>query len=336
VTALDARVWSRRMGAAFGVLLLAAVVALLTGPEWLSPGRILGGEEDALFILGRIRLPRVLAGLFVGGALAACGAAFQALLRNPLASPFVLGVSGGGSLGAVLAIVLGLDGLALYGAPRAAFAFAGSLLALLLIYLLARSGGRLVPQTLLLAGVVANAFFLSVLGFLHYLANPHQAREILRWMMGGLYGLSVPEALLTGVVAVGGTVWLTALGRDLNVLTLGEEGAAHLGVEVQKVRRRVFVIASLMTGAAVAVAGPIGFVGLFVPHGVRLVFGGDHRLLLPASFLVGGAFLVLADAAARVVASPAEVPVGLLTAAVGAPCFILLLVKGRGLGGGRP
>ncbi len=315
-----------------GVLAASAALAAAVGTERVTLAGLFGGDEREAFILLSIRLPRVLAGAFVGGALAACGAAFQALLRNPLASPFVLGVSGGGSLGAVLCLVLGLDG-ALAGvlpvSPRPAFAFLGCLAALGLIYFVARRGGRLRPEVLLLAGVVANAFFLSALGFLQYLATPHQAQEILRWMMGGLYGIDLPSALVTGVLAAAGTVLLTAMGRDLNLLSLGEETATHLGVSVGRARRRVFVLASVMTGAAVAVAGPVAFVGLFVPHGVRIVLGSDHRLVVPASALAGGAVLVLADAAARVLSWRGEMPVGVLTAALGAPCFLALLTRGQ-------
>ncbi|MCU0724268.1 MAG: iron ABC transporter permease [Planctomycetes bacterium] len=331
MNALTPRGWLLRLGALLLLALLCAVAALGLGAEWISPRRLLSGDPRVAFILLDLRLPRVLAGLFVGGALAACGAAFQALLRNPLASPFVLGVSGGGSLGAVLAIVLGLDAATAWlPLPiRPLFAFAGCLAALLLIYAVARQGGRLRPEILLLAGVVANAFFLSVMGFLQYVASPHQAQEILRWMMGGLFGITMGAALLTGAIVLAGTVVLTALGRDLNVLSLGEETAVQLGVPAARVRRRVFVVASLMTGAAVAVAGPVAFVGLFVPHAVRLTLGSDHRLVVPASFLAGGAVLVLADAAARVAASPGEMPVGLLTAALGAPLFLVLLARGR-------
>jgi iron complex transport system permease protein len=321
--------------ALLGVLLVASIFAgLLVGAEPWSPAELFGGDPEATFVLTWIRVPRVLAGVVVGGALAACGAAFQALMRNALASPFVLGISGGGSLGAVLAIILGVQTIHLGAdiSTRPLFAFVGCLLALLLIYTIAERRGRLKPHTLLMAGVVVNAFFLSVLGFLNYLAEPHQAQRILRWMMGGLYGQERGAVAMSAVLILCGTASLTALGRDLNVLTLGEEAASQLGVSVRRARRLVFVLASLMTGAAVAIAGPIGFVGLFVPHGVRLVLGPDHRTLLPASFLAGGAFLVLADALARSLPLPGEVPVGLITAAVGAPCFVLLLVRGRDLG----
>jgi ABC-type Fe3+-siderophore transport system permease subunit len=317
--------------------LLAATAALLVGAESVSIEEALSGNEQAAFILFDLRLPRVLAGLLVGGALAACGAAFQALLRNALASPFVLGVSGGGALGAVLSIVLGVQTVAVGGLSlglRPIFAFAGCLLALMLIFAVARRGGHLIPQTLLLAGVVANAFFLSILGFLQYLATPHEAQEILRWMMGGLYGVRPGAALATAVIVVPGVIALTAFGRALNLLSLGEESARRLGVNVRRTRAAVFVLASLLTGAAVAAAGPIGFVGLFIPHGVRLLSGSDLRLLIPASFFVGGAFLVLADAVARVLSAPGEMPVGLITAAIGAPSFILILVRRKSAGRG--
>lgn len=336
MTALTRARWWSRVSALALLAGAAGFVALLVGPESFSLGAALSGDETASFVITRLRLPRVIAALLVGGALAACGVAFQSLMRNALASPFVLGVSGGGSLGAVTAILLGVDTIAVSGvavSTRPVFAFLGCLGALLFIYMIGRRRGRLVPQTLLLAGVVANAFFLAILGFLNYLASPHEAREILRWQMGGLYAVRDAELFVCAALVLAGMAWLLSLGRALNVLSLGEETATHLGIEAEAVRRRVLVIASVLTGAAVAVAGPIGFVGLFVPHAVRLVMGPDYRLLLPCSFLAGAAFLVLADAFARVVAGPAEMPVGLITAAIGAPAFIVLLVRARG---GRP
>ncbi|MEN8151538.1 MAG: iron ABC transporter permease [Planctomycetota bacterium] len=333
MTTLSALRWWSRMGSLVAVAVAAAVVGLLTGAESFGLGEALRGEEPARFVLFELRLPRVAAALVVGGALAACGAAFQALMRNALASPYILGVSGGGSLGAVAAILLGIDVLGPVS-TRPVFAFAGCLAALAVIWVIGRRGGRMVPQTLLLAGVVANAFFLAILGFLNYMASPHEAREILRWQMGGLYAVRAPELVAGTAIALVSIVWLSRLGRALNVMSLGEEPAAHLGIDGAAVRRRVLVLASLLTGAAVAIAGPIGFVGLFVPHAVRFVMGPDHRLVLPASFVAGGAFLVLADALARVLGGPSEIPVGLLTAAVGAPTFVLLLVKVRARGGG--
>ncbi|MHC4471320.1 MAG: FecCD family ABC transporter permease [Planctomycetota bacterium] len=331
---LTFRRWLVTIALLVALLVASASAALFVGAESYSLSELLGGDREAAFVLRQIRVPRVLAGVVVGGALAACGAAFQALMRNALASPFVLGISGGGSLGAVLAILLGVQTIHLGAdiSTRPLFAFVGCLLALLLIYAIAERRGKLMPHTLLMAGVVVNAFLLSVLGFLNYLAEPHQAQRILRWMMGGLYGQERSAVAVSAILILCGTASLTALGRHLNVLSLGEDAASQLGVSVRRARRLVFVLASLMTGAAVAIAGPIGFVGLFVPHGVRLLLRPDHRMLLPASFLAGGAFLVLADALARALPFPGEVPVGLITAAVGAPCFVLLLVRGREMG----
>jgi len=324
MTTLSPSRWWSRMAALLVIAGAACVVGLLVGAESFGLGEAIRGEEPARFVIMRLRLPRVIAAMIVGGALAACGVAFQALMRNALASPFILGVSGGGALGAVLAILLGIDAIALGDfrlSTRPLFAFAGCLLALFVIYLIGRRRGRLIPQTLLLAGVVTNSFFLAILGFLSYVASPHEAREILRWQMGGLYSVREPELIAGAVLVIGGLLWMCTLGRALNVLSLGEETATHLGVDGDAVRRRVLVLASLLTG-------------LFVPHAVRLVLGPDHRLLLPASFLAGGAFLVLADVLARVVAGSSELPVGLITAAIGAPTFILLLVRARQRAGG--
>jgi iron complex transport system permease protein len=317
-----------RLVVSCGVLLaiLAAAVALAAavGPGE-PPGRPVS-EETRRFIVEGIRIPRALLAALVGGSLAACGASFQALLRNPLADPYLLGVSGGGSLGAVLAIVCGLPAVApgLPVLPLAAFG--GCLGAIAIIHAVARRRGHLLAQDLLLAGVVANSFFLAALAVLQYLASPHQAAQILHWTLGAMRVGDVPPAVTAALVAAG---FLSML-RDavpLNLLSVGDESAALLGVDVGAVRRRSFVAASLLTGTAVAVSGPIGFLGLFVPHAVRRVLGPDHRILLPASFLAGAAFLVLADTAARSAFGAQEIPVGVLTAVVGAPAFVLLLAS---------
>jgi len=328
-----------RLAAASAVLLAAtaAAVALAAGLGPLSFGDAEVSEETLSFVVREIRLPRALLAALVGGALAISGAAFQALLRNPLASPYILGVSGGGSLGAVLAIVAGVPAL-LPGVPvLPAFAFAGCLAAIALIHAAARRRGHLLAQDLLLAGVVANSFFLAALSVLQFLATPHQAAQILHWTLGAVRTERVPVPA-TAVLAAAGLLLLLRDAASLNLLSVGDETAALLGVDVAAVRRRSFVAASLLTGTAVAVSGPIGFVGLFVPHGVRRVLGPDHRVLLPASFLAGAAFLVLADTAARTAFGPTELPVGVLTAVVGAPAFVILLARReRGAPeGGRP
>jgi iron complex transport system permease protein len=317
-----------RLAASAALLLavLAAAIGLAASVGPAVPEELAVSEETRRFIVTEIRIPRALLAALVGGALAACGASFQALLRNPLADPYLLGVSGGGSLGAVLAIVAGLPALAPNLPVLPLAAFSGCLGAIGIIHAVAQRRGHLLAQDLLLAGVVANSFFLAALAVLQYLASPHQAAQILHWTLGAVRVGEVSPGLTAALVAAG---FLSIL-RDavpLNLLSVGDESAALLGVDVAAVRRRSFVAASLLTGTAVAVSGPIGFLGLFVPHAVRRVLGPDHRILLPGSFLAGAAFLVLADTAARSAFGAQEIPVGVLTAVVGAPAFVLLLAR---------
>ena len=274
------------------------------------------------------RLPRVLAGGLVGAALAAAGVVLQALLRNPLATPFTLGVSAGGSLGAMLAVTMNLE-FGLLGVTSIPLAsFAGSLIATAIVYALAVSQRRgLSTNVLLLAGVTLNSFFSAVILFVQYMADFTEALRAVRWMMGGLdvagYApivASLPFLLLAlGVFAM--------LPRTLNLLSAGAEAAAAKGVDVVAAQRLAFFSASLATGAAVSLGGPIGFIGIIVPHLVRLLIGADHRIVLPASTLFGASFLVLCDLAARTVMAPLEIPVGVVTALIGGPFFLWLLVK---------
>jgi iron complex transport system permease protein len=319
---------------AVSVIVLAAslAIALALGAERVDLGALLRGDatEVERSIFFELRLPRVAAAALVGGALSIAGVAFQALLRNPLAEPYLLGLSGGGSFGAVLSIVAFGSGTASGAWGRTAAAFAGCLVAIAFVYAIASRGGSLRPSTLLLAGVVANAFFLAGLAAAQFAASPTEAQSILRWVMGGL---SAPRAgelwVLAGAVPAGAIVVL-ALAPQLNLLAFDEETARHLGVDVKRLRRTLFVATSLLTAACVAVSGPIGFVGLFVPHAVRMLVGPDHRVLAPASCLAGAAFLVLADALARTAFAPQELPVGIVTAVVGAPAFVAILARNRG------
>ena len=317
------------------VLLAGLVVAASVGAEPVDVPGVLAGGGSAVerTILLELRLPRVLLAALVGGALAVAGVAFQALLRNPLAEPYLLGISGGGSFGAVLAIVA-LGGSA--GPPLDCVrpACAGCLAALGIVYVAATRRGSLHPATLLLAGVVTNAFFLAALACVQYAATPEEAQAILRWVMGGLSGQAPGDLPLLAVVAPAGAGYLLYESRRMDVLAFGEATARSLGVDVPALRRRVFVLTSLLTAACVAVSGPIGFVGLLVPHGVRLVVGSGHRVLVPAAFLAGAAFLPAADALARVVVAPGELPVGIVTAVVGAPAFVALLLRVRVAEGG--
>jgi iron complex transport system permease protein len=314
------------------VFVVAFAAALAIGAEHVDLAAIVRGDATATqrAIFFDLRLPRAAVAAFVGGALAMAGVVFQALLRNPLAEPYLLGLSGGGSFGAVLSITA-FGTHALSGAwGRTAAAFGGCLVAIALVYAVASRGGGLRPTTLLLAGVVANGFFLAGLAAAQFVASPTEAQQILRWVMGGLSSPRPGELLVLAIVVPLGAVVVVGLAPRLNLLAFDEETARHLGVDVARLRRTLFLATSLLVAACVAVSGPIGFVGLCVPHAVRSSVGADHRVLAPASCLAGAAFLVLADALARTAFAPQELPVGVVTAIVGAPAFVLLLARRRG------
>lgn len=316
-----------RVNLILATILLASVAgSSVLGPVRVDLGNALFGRRGAenvdAMILFHARLPRALLGAVVGGALAAAGAALQAILRNPLAEPHLLGVSGGAALGGVVALVLGGTG-ATTAAPLGAFA--GALGAMVLVYRLGTVRGRLQPYTFLLAGVVCNAFAGALIMFVNTLADFLQAHGILFWLMGSLATYSYGLVLASFVYLAFAATFLLFQTRHFNALSLGEEGAAQLGVNVERTRRVAFVASSLLVGAAVSVSGMIGFVGLIVPHVARLAIGADYRLLLPASILLGGAFLVAADTLARTVMGATELPVGVVTALCGAPFFLYLL-----------
>jgi iron complex transport system permease protein len=265
----------------------------------------------------------------VGGSLAGVGVALQALLRNPLAEPFVLGISSGAAFGATLAMLLGVGNTFLGVSTLPLWAFAGGLLAIMVVYRISVAYRMLSVHTLLLAGVILNALFSALIMFAISIADPTQAFKMMLWLMGTL---TVPEfwTLLTLLVYLTcGFLILFWLARPLNILTLGDESARSLGVEVDRIKKLVFVTSALVTGAVVSISGLIGFVGMVVPHAVRMIVGADHRLLLPVAALVGGAFLTVADTVARTALAPTELPVGVVTALIGGPIFIYLLVRRR-------
>jgi iron complex transport system permease protein len=274
------------------------------------------------------RLPRTLAGACVGALFASSGVVFQGLLRNPLATPFTLGVSTGAALGAVLAITFNwsLSLLGFSAVPVAAFA--GSLVAVAIVYALAQARHRGMSTTvLLLAGVTMNAFFSALILFVQYFASFADTYRTLRWLMGDLDVSSyepIVAALPTSIVAFAVFAWLA---RPLNLLSLGADSAESRGLDVTRAQRAAFFSASLATGAAVSIGGPIGFVGIIIPHLVRLLVGPDHRLVLPASALFGAAFLVGCDLIARTILAPVELPVGIITAIIGGPFFLWLLIR---------
>ncbi|WP_277372759.1 iron ABC transporter permease [Pseudomonas sp. AA-38] len=291
------------------------------------------GSQQAALIVAQIRMPRTLLGLCVGAVLALTGVAMQGLFRNPLADPGLVGVSGGAALGAALAIVGGsqLGSLPPTWSPYvlSLSAFLGGLLVTALVYRLGRRDGQTQVATMLLAGVAMTALAGAGVGLFTYLADDATLRSLTFWNLGSLNGASYSRLWPLLLVAVGVACWLPRRAAALNALLLGESEARHLGFEVERLKRELVLCTALGVGAAVAAAGLIGFVGLVVPHLMRLLVGPDHRVLLPASLLAGASLLLLADLLARMLLAPAELPIGIVTALIGAPFFLYLLVRGR-------
>ena len=309
----------RALAEGLALLLGAGLLGVLMGSVRISPAAVWRGDPTALAILS-LRLPRVaLAGL-TGAALAGAGAALQALLKNPLADPFLLGTSGGAAAGATAAVILGIAPLqsplpAFLGAAGATFAVA----------LLARRDGRIDLNRLLLSGVIANAFFSAWILLAFSVSSGSSARSMLFWMMGSLAQASAAEAWTLLAYLAAGMVALIALAPELNLFLSGEETAAALGASTERTKIAVFLAAALLAGAATSFVGIVGFVGLLAPHLSRFLWGNDQRLLLPASAFLGGALLVAADALSRTAFSPAEIPIGAVTALVGVPFFVFAL-----------
>jgi iron complex transport system permease protein len=311
-----------------GVLILSTLIALWAGYQRLDLTALLHDQAERE-IFFRLRLPRVMMAALVGGTLALVGAALQALFRNPLADPFTLGVSGGGALGASIAIALGW-GIRIAGVPVVfVAAFAGAAIAIVVVYRIARSGAIVLPGALLLAGVVSNLIASAGVLTVQYVADPTRALQILRWLIGSLdaVGFQIINTML--IFLVPGWIGMIAFSRDLHLLAVDEETAASLGVNVRRCELSVYAISSLLVGVTVAVSGSIGFVGLIVPHIVRLLFGQDVRIVIPSSLLLGAAFLMLADAVARTVLGQSELPVGAVTGLIGGPFFLWLMRRER-------
>ncbi len=316
-----------------GLLLASLVASLILGVRFgavpLTTSEALaaltgGGTDAQRTIVLQLRLPRVVLAMLVGGGLALAGAVFQALLRNPLAEPYILGVSGGAAVATVGVLALGLTAAGSWVLPVAAFA--GALLAVALVFRVASAADRsLDVRVLLLAGVVVGAFFTACIALILSVSEAETVRTAVLWMMGSLSGADWRGVALAGAYTLPGLLALVGLARPLNLMAIGEETASYLGAEVERVKKVAYAVASLLTAAGVAVAGIIGFVGLIVPHGVRLLTGSDHRTLLPLSFLAGGVFLTVADIVARTVLAPTEIPIGVITAFVGVPLFLVLL-----------
>ena len=310
------------------ILLALCVVSLSVGSVHIAPGHVfsyllnalsgnlsMSSEEEV--ILFSVRLPRIIFAGIVGASLSLGGVVFQAILRNPLADPYILGISGGSALGAIIGIVLGAGSFYL-GIPL--LAFLGALATVFLVFVVAGSTrGPLQDNSLLLSGVVVNAFFSAAILFFLSVVNSMELHSITFWLMGDLSRASFKEICVAAFCLISGFVLLYAQARKLNLIVQGEETATHLGVHVERTKQWLLVITSLIISVAVSLAGIIGFVGIMVPHLMRLVFGSDHRLLLPVSALFGASFLIIADTIARIVLAPAELPVGVITALCGAP-----------------
>jgi len=310
-------------------LTLIFIVTLLV--VILSPYLGLNSDNAVIqqHILTELRIPRVLFAFIAGAGLALCGMVFQAMFHNPLATPFTLGIASGASLGAALYVYLGVS-VSLLGLDGGTFAaFLGALIAISIVYGLSRYQGGFSPERLLLIGVAISFFFSSLILFTQYLSNISDSFQILRWLMGNLSTVGYHDILqLLPFVTVSAAVifWLS---RELNLLMAGDELALSRGVSVQTIRYILFFITSLCVGAIVALCGPIGFIGMMAPHICRLIIGNDHRYLAPASFLFGGAFLIVCDTIARLLIAPAEIPVGVISTLLGGPFFLWLLLRSK-------
>jgi iron complex transport system permease protein len=307
-------------------LLVSIEIATVTGTAHVSLRAAIAGDSIARSVLFDVRLPRVILAALVGAILGMSGSTFQTLLRNPFADPFILGVSGGAAAGAAVASAIGLGR---FPGVVPAVAFCGACAATFAVFLLARRREYTDPTRLLLSGLVLNAFFSAVILIAFGLSKSSDLTAALRWMMGTLFGASWTDVGLLAVFIVIGSVILAALANDLRMLAFGEDDAKSRGIDVERVKLVGFLAASIITGAAVAVSGIIGFVGLLVPHLIRLIWRGDFRTLLPLSAVGGAVLMVLSDLLSRMVTTSAELPIGAFTALLGVPFFLMLLRRNR-------
>ncbi len=322
----------RTLTAFFLFFLAVLFAAPFIGPESIGPGDLFsGGSTTRLFIFWTLRVPRLLLGLFAGAALSLAGMSFQTLFRNPLATPFTLGVSSGAAFGVSVAVLTGLSGGLMMSSFEATplFALGGAFLVVIILYRLARSGSGLSTLHLLLAGVALSYFFSSLLLFAQYAADFTQTFRMVRWLMGNLETIGYAPALALLPALLYGVAILLINRRELDLLLCGEEIARSRGVPVDYLRKQLYFVASILTAVTVAACGPIGFVGLVVPHVLRLLLGESHGKLIAGSLLLGGPFLVACDAVARNVVGGSELPVGIVTALLGGPFFLYLLICRR-------
>ena len=330
---LTARKLAIKVISALVLLILVMLMCSLTGTEHISLKSVFTGTRQQGMvntdyeIFVHVRLPRIILAAIVGAALACSGVVFQALLRNPLADPYILGISSGAGLGVIIAVISGV-GWTLWGrSPIAIFAFVGAMGTVWLVWLIGRLTGKSHVTGLLLAGVVVNAFFSAVIMFLTSIAKSQQIHSTIFWLMGNMAEENFSVLWLSAGYVIAGIIALFYISPQLNALSFGIEDAKSMGINTAGTQTIAFAIAAAITAVAVSLSGLIGFVGLIVPHGIRLVFGPDHRQLLPLSGITGAIFLVAADTLARVIVAPAQLPVGVITAIVGGPFFLILLIK---------
>ncbi|MFC1637283.1 FecCD family ABC transporter permease [Planctomycetota bacterium] len=321
-----------RITLALGVLIVVMLACSMIGSEKISLSAVFGFGNEATIhpdyeIFVRVRLPRIILACLVGAALACSGVVFQALLRNPLADPYILGISSGAGLGAMIAVISGLNWTLWGRSPIAVFAFVGALGTVWLVWFIGRLTGKYYVTGLLLAGVVVNAFFSALIMFLTSISKAEQVHSTIFWLMGNMTEEDFLVLWIGTGCVVGGIAALFFISPQLNALSFGPEVARNMGINTGRTRILAFAIAAGITAIAVSLSGLVGFVGLVVPHGVRLAFGPDHRQLLPLSGIVGAIFLVVADTLARTIIAPAQLPVGVVTAIVGGPFFLVLLIK---------
>ncbi len=323
--------WTFLLVVLIAALFLCIVVAVCIGAVYIPPGKVLNilfgqitdPNDSDVSIIMNIRLPRVFLAATIGAALSVAGVAMQGVFRNPMASPSILGISAGAAFGASLAIVLGASfASGQFAIPVMAFVFCVG--TMLLVYAISRSGGYVPVETLLLAGIAVGAFFSALVSFMQFLAGD-RLEGLVFWLMGGLGKADWQQLWVALPLVVLGSFAIWYYARELNALTIGEDHATSLGVDTQRVMLIMIVVTSIVVAAAVSFSGVIGFVGLIVPHMIRIIIGPDHRILIPASILAGGCLLVITDALARTLMAPSEIPVGIITAMLGAPFFIYLL-----------
>ncbi len=310
--------------------IIISLVSIFIGTYDVNPIKaMVSGDELAQTIYFKIRIPRILMASIAGGTLAIAGAGLQALFRNPLASPFTLGVSGAASLGALLAIRIGLASGILGFSAVSVFSFLFSIFTILFVYSISKLRGVVATGRLLLAGVVVNFFYSAIILFLQFFSDLTQPLQTMRWIMGSLDIVGFDTVWKSLFLVIPGCMILISMTKDMNLFSLGDDVASSLGVNVNMMEKKIYFATSLAASAVISVTGPIGFVGLIIPHILRMILGADNRIIIPCSFLLGASFLTVTDTIARTIISPIEIPVGIITATLGGIFFLWLLMKTR-------